>query len=187
MERGDQTVLKVFWQNVENEVRNKHKEQQTCPHVTLGLTKACKYFVRVLFLTKHKVWLWCTPLKCENDKENMLRVRLPYRSASHPLLFLLVILTDELQRGWCSFFHYSVSLLAQSRLDVIWLSTQLYRIIEWFGLHRTFKIVPTLPLERDTSLEQLLKAISSLALNAASEGASTVLLGNQFQCLITLH
>jgi len=62
-------------------------------------------------------------------------------------------------------------------------------LIEWFGLEGTIKISSShpSPIDRDTSLyTRLLKAPSSLALNASRVGASTSSLGNLFQCLTTL-
>ena len=56
--------------------------------------------------------------------------------------------------------------------------------MEWFGLEVTLKIIS---MGRDTFHQTtLLKALSSLALNTAREGAVTASLGNLCQCLTTL-
>jgi len=64
-----------------------------------------------------------------------------------------------------------------------------HRIIEWFGLRGTLKIISFQPpaIGRDTSLQtRLLTAPSSLDVIASREGTSTASLGNLFLCFTTL-
>jgi len=65
----------------------------------------------------------------------------------------------------------------------------LHRIIEWFGLEGTLKIIwfqPPCDEQGHLPLDQVAQSSIQLALNTAREGAATASLGNLCQCLTTL-
>ncbi|CAN0052273.1 unnamed protein product [Bubo scandiacus] len=64
-----------------------------------------------------------------------------------------------------------------------------FRMVKWFGLEETLKIIwfqPPCHGQGHLPLDQVLKALSNLALNTAREGAATASLGNLCQCLTTV-